>query len=155
MKKHVLALSYLCITFFFAACYVEHLCHLEIVMRNTLPMHITIKTKSHLVNSSDSLFYPIRTIEILANEEHSEILNYRYEIVYPQYFDANCCDTMWVVFNDSVSVVYTKYDNSVFNPILIENYESLPTQNSWDGCLQYTFTEKDYQNALVQCGYRK
>jgi hypothetical protein len=32
----------------------------------------------------------------------------------------------------------------------MENYEVLAAENSWDGCLRYTFTEKDYQNAAQQ-----
>ena len=62
----------------------------------------------------------------------------------------NQCDSMRIVFNDSVQVVFSKEDRSRFNPILMENYEVLAAENSWDGCLRYTFTEEDYQNAVQQ-----
>ena len=55
---------------------------------------------------------------------------------------------MRIVFNDSVQIVFSKEDWNSFNPILMENYEVLDAENSWDGCLRYTFTEEDYQNAL-------
>jgi hypothetical protein len=57
---------------------------------------------------------------------------------------------MWIVFNDSVQVVFSKEDRNRFNPILMENYEVLTAENNWDGCLRYTFTEEDYQNAVQQ-----
>ena len=136
--------------FVLATCSVDHLCHLEVVMKNTLPMELTIQTKDCLVNASDSSYYPTQTIKIPPYGEASVVWDYRYQIDYPQYFNDNQCDSMRIVFNDSVQVVFSKEDKSRFNPILMENYETLPAENDWDGCLQYTFTEDDYQNAVQQ-----
>ena len=137
--------------FVLATCSVDHLCHLEVVMKNTLPMEPTIMTKDcGLVTSQDSSYHPSQTITIPAQGEVSVVWDYRYQINYPQYFDDNQCDSMWIVFNDSVQVVFSKEDRNRFNPILMENYEVLAAENSWDGCLRYTFTEEDYQNAVQQ-----
>ena len=120
-------------------------------MKNTLPMELTIKTKNcGLVTSQDSSYYPSKTISIPAQGEVSMVWDYRYQIDYPQYFDDNQCDSMRIVFNDSVQVVFSKEDRNSFNPILMENYEVLAAENSWDGYLRYTFTEEDYQNAVQQ-----
>ena len=116
--------------FISVSCSVDRLCHLEVVMKNT--------------------YHPSQTITIPPQGEVSVVWDYRYQINYPQYFDDNQCDSMWIVFNDSVQVVFSKEDRSRFNPILMENYEVLAAENSWDGCLRYTFTEKDYQNAAQQ-----
>ncbi len=137
--------------FVLATCSADRLCHLEVVMKNTLPMELTIMTKDcGLVTSQDSSYHPSQTITIPAQGEVSVVWDYRYQINYPQYFNDNQCDSMRIVFNDSVQVVFSKEDKSRFNPILMENYETLPAENDWDGCLQYTFTEDDYQNAVQQ-----
>ena len=137
--------------FISVSCSVDRLCHLEIVMKNTLPMELTIKTKDcGLVTSQDSSYCPSQTITIPPQGEVSVVWDYRYQINYPQYFDDNQCDSMRIVFNDSVQVVFSKEDRSRFNPILMENYEVLAAENSWDGCLRYTFTEEDYHNAVQQ-----
>ena len=155
MKRLVLfamALAVMMLSVFvLATCSVDHLCHLEVVMKNTLPMELTIMTKDcGLVTSQDSSYHPSQTITIPAQGEVSVVWDYRYQIDYPQYFNDNQCDSMRIVFNDSVQVVFSKEDKSRFNPILMENYETLPAENDWDGCLQYTFTEDDYQNAVQQ-----
>ena len=136
--------------FVLATCSVDHLCYLEVVMKNTLPMELTIQTKDCLVNASDSSYYPTQTIKIPPYGEASVVWDYRYQIDYPQYFNDNQCDSMRIVFNDSVQIEFSKEDRSRFNPILMENYEVLAAENSWDGCLRYTFTEDDYQNAVQQ-----
>lgn len=139
------------VTFISVSCSVDRLCHLEVVMKNTLPMELTIKTKDcGLVTSQDSSYCPSQTITIPPQGEVSVVWDYRYQINYPQYFDDNQCDSMWIVFNDSVQIVFSKEDRSRFNPILMENYEVLAAENSWDGCLRYTFTEEDYHNAVQQ-----
>lgn len=139
------------VTFISVSCSVDRLCHLEVVMKNTLPMELTIKTKDcSFVTTQDSSYHPSQTITIPPQGEVSVVWDYRYQINYPQYFDDNQCDSMWIVFNDSVQIVFSKEDRSRFNPILMENYEVLAAENSWDGCLRYTFTEKDYQNAAQQ-----
>ena len=139
------------VTFISVSCSVDRLCHLEVVMKNTLPMELTIKTKDcSLVTSQDSSYHPSQTITIPPQGEVSVVWNYRYQINYPQYFNDNQCDSMWIVFNDSVQVVFSKEDRSRFNPILMENYEVLTAENNWDGYLRYTFTEEDYQNAVQQ-----
>ena len=138
-------------SFISVSCSVDRLCHLEVVMKNTLPMELTIMTKDcGLVTSQDSSYNPSQTITIPAQGEVSVVWDYRYQINYPQYFNDNQCDSMRIVFNDSVQVVFSKEDRSRFNPILMENYEVLAAENSWDGCLRYTFTEDDYQNAVQQ-----
>ena len=138
-------------SFISVSCSVDRLCHLEVVMKNTLPMELTIMTKDcGLVTSQDSSYHPSQTITIPAQGEVSVVWDYRYQINYPQYFNDNQCDSMRIVFNDSVQVVFSKEDRSRFNPILMENYEVLAAENSWDGCLRYTFTEDDYQNAVQQ-----
>ena len=155
MKKTLLfamALAAMMLSVFvLATCSVDRLCHLEVVMKNTLPMELTIMTKDcGLVTSQDSSYHPSQTITIPAQGEVSVVWDYRYQINYPQYFNDNQCDSMRIVFNDSVQVVFSKEDRNRFNPILMENYEVLAAENSWDGCLQYTFTEEDYQNAVQQ-----
>ena len=137
--------------FISVSCSVDRLCHLKVVMKNTLPMELTIMTKDcGLVTSQDSSYHPSQTITIPAQGEVSVVWDYRYQINYPQYFNDNQCDSMRIVFNDSVQIVFSKEDRSRFNPILMENYEVLAAENSWDGCLRYTFTEEDYQNAVQQ-----
>lgn len=139
------------VTFISVSCSVDRLCHLEVVMKNTLPMELTIKTKDcSFATTQDSSYHPSQTITIPAQGEVSVVWDYRYQINYPQYFDDNQCDSMRIVFNDSVQIVFSKEDRSRYNPILMENYEVLDAENSWDGCLQYTFTEEDYQNAVQQ-----
>lgn len=154
MKKLVFVLSFMSVIFFMVSCSVEHICHLEVVMKNALPMELKIQVLEvkPLVESSNT---DTNTFTIPSQGETSFTWDYLKQIDYPVYFNENQCDTIIVVFNDSVQVVFSREDNSKFNPILMENYESLPTQKSWDGCLRYTFTEEDYQNALIQCGYRK
>lgn len=134
-----------------ATCSADRLCHLEVVMKNTLPMELTIMTKDcGLVTSQDSSYNPSQTITIPAQGKVSVVWDYHYQINYPQYFNDNQCDSMRIVFNDSVQIVFSKEDRNRFNPILMENYEVLVAENSWDGCLQYTFKEEDYQNAVQQ-----
>ena len=147
----VLAAMFMGVTFISVSCSADRLCHFEVVLKNTLPMELTIKTKNcGLVTSQDSSYHLSQTITIPAQGEVSMVWDYRYQINYPQYFDDNQCDSMRIVFNDSVQVVFSKEDRSRFNPILMENYEVLDAENSWDGCLRYTFTEEDYQNAVQQ-----
>lgn len=131
---------------FIVSCSVDHLCHLEVTMKNTLPMDLKIQVVK--VNPSESSNTETNTFTIPSRENTSFVFDYLKQIDYPVYFDDNQCDSMRVIFNDSVQIVFSREDKSKFNPILMENYESLPTQNSWDGCLQYIFTEEDYQNAL-------
>ena len=120
----VLAAMFMGVTFISVSCSVDRLCHLEVVMKNTLPMELTIKTKNcGLVTSQDSSYYPSKTITIPAQGEVTVVWDYRYQIDYPQYFDDNQCDSMRIVFNDSVQVVFSKEDRSRFNPIMMENYE--------------------------------
>ena len=147
----VLAAMFMGVTFISVSCSVDRLCQLEVVMKNTLPMELTIMTKDcGLVTSQDSSYHPSQTITIPAQGEVSLVWDYRYQINYPQYFNDNQCDSMRIVFNDSVQIKFSKEDRSRFNPILMENYEVLAAENSWDGCLRYTFTEEDYQNAAQQ-----
>ena len=147
----VLAAVFMGVTFISVSCSVDRLCHLEVVMKNTLPIELTIMTKDcGLVTSQDSSYHPSQTITIPAQGEVSVVWDYRYQINYPQFFNDNQCDSMRIVFNDSVQIVFSKEDRNSFNPILMENYEVLDAENSWDGCLRYTFTEEDYQNAVQQ-----
>ena len=138
----------LLLAFFMVSCSVDHLCHLEVIMKNTLPMELKIQVVK--VNPSESSNTEKNTFTIPSQGNTSFVFDYLKQIDYPMYFDDNQCDSMRVIFNDSVQIVFSREDKSRFNPILMENYESLPTENSWDGCLQYTFTEEDYQNALNQ-----
>ena len=136
------------LVFFIVSCSVDHLCHLEVTMKNTLPIELKIQVVK--VNPSESSNNETKTFTIPSQGNTSFVFDYLKQIDYPVYFDDNQCDSMRVIFNDSVQIVFSREDKSRFNPILMENYESLPTENSWDGCLQYIFTEEDYQNALNQ-----
>ena len=63
----VLAAVFMGVTFISVSCSVDRLCHLEVVMKNTLPMELTIMTKDcGLVTSQDSSYHPSQTITIPA-----------------------------------------------------------------------------------------
>ena len=152
MKKFNFALGLISMIFFMVSCSVEHICQLEVVMKNVLPTELKIHVigVEPLLETSNA---NTNTITIPSQGEASFTWDYLKQIDYPVYFNDNQCDTIIVVFNDSVQAVFSREDKSRFNPILMENYESLPTHDSWNGCLRYTFTEEDYRNALIQYGY--
>ena len=65
----VLAAVFMGVTFISVSCSVDRLCHLEVVMKNTLPMELTIMTRDcGLVTSQDSSYHHRRQLQFLPKE---------------------------------------------------------------------------------------
>lgn len=93
------------------------------------------------------------------------------EMLIKDWYDANYCDagtsiSVWamrdeiICFNDSVVLKYSDLSASYFEKSLWKKdcwevlYYSGDSRNKHYKLL-YTIDEQDYQNALVQCGYRE
>ena len=122
----------------------------------------------HIMNNTESpVMYRIRGMQTDSIVQPNERI-----FMYEQQMDRNpspfdndeeylyfsACAFATIQFNDSVSVTYQSEDTFAKSTLLKSCWEVTKqhkTMGSSTHEVLYTIDEQDYQNALVQCGYRK